>query len=692
MLIFLAVLVSAASVTTSLFYDSTDSNSLQIINGQSAGVIISADSIFESRMTIKLDLKDSSGALINNILNVNITQNNLQYCYNIGSGKGCSYSNYLTLSPAIYSNPGNYTIVSTVTGASGQSDTATLHLEVLPVSVSNNVPVITSTPITSVNESTAYSYQVVATDADNDALTYSLTQNPSWLSISSSGLISGTAPAVTADTNYAVTIRVSDSKDFATQTYNLIVRNNGIVIPPDTTPPVINIIYPVNSADYTSHITSINYTATDANLASCWYSLNNGVTNVTVLCNNLITGISSVQGANTWKIYANDTAGNIASRSVTFNVNILVIPNNPPVITSTAITSVNESTAYSYQVIATDADNDVLTYSLTTAPAWLSINSATGLISGTAPDVSANTNFNIVITVSDGVDIVTQSYTLTVVNIVSPPGDTIPPVINIISPTNGATYASHITSINYTATDANLATCWYTLDNGVTNVTTTCNALITGITSLEGTNTWRVYANDTAGNTASQTVIFTVDLPGGNNIPIITSTAVTSVNESRTYSYQVVATDADADTLVYSLTSAPVWLSINSTTGVITGITPSVSTDTNFSITVAVSDGIANVTQSYILTVNNISSRTSGISKKTTGTEGLLSSSNTEFEEQQYLDQFAPRTAISAEDSATTAGKNAFNLQNYSGAIFVIFGLVSFGLLVIFVIFLIRRL
>ncbi|MCX6749137.1 MAG: putative Ig domain-containing protein, partial [Candidatus Pacearchaeota archaeon] len=218
-LVFLVVLVSAASITTSLFYNSTTSNSLQIINRQSAGVIISADSLFESSMAIKLDLRDSSGNLVNNLLNVYTTRD--------------SYFNDLIVGQSAYLTQGNYTIVSTVTAASGQSNTATLHLEVLPVTASNNVPVITSTAITSVNESASYFYQVIATDSDGDALTYSLTQTPTWLSINSAtgwlsinsatGLISGTAPSVTADENYAVIVSVSDSTDSAIQIFTLVV-------------------------------------------------------------------------------------------------------------------------------------------------------------------------------------------------------------------------------------------------------------------------------------------------------------------------------------------------------------------------------------------------------------------------------------------------------------------------------------
>lgn len=87
--------------------------------------------------------------------------------------------------------------------------------------------------------------------------------------------------------------------------------------------------------------------------------------------------------------------------------------NNAPVITSTAGTTAEQYEAYSYDVEATDADGDTLTYSLTTAPLRMTIASSTGLIAWTptAPQVGDN---SVVISVTDGTATVTQAYTITV--------------------------------------------------------------------------------------------------------------------------------------------------------------------------------------------------------------------------------------------------------------------------------------
>lgn len=86
---------------------------------------------------------------------------------------------------------------------------------------SNQPPVITSTPKTTAIENVAYSYDVDATDADNDTLTYSLITYPNGMSISSTtGLISWTP---TLDGMYNVTVSVADNNDSTTQSFNITV-------------------------------------------------------------------------------------------------------------------------------------------------------------------------------------------------------------------------------------------------------------------------------------------------------------------------------------------------------------------------------------------------------------------------------------------------------------------------------------
>ena len=95
--------------------------------------------------------------------------------------------------------------------------------------------------------------------------------------------------------------------------------------------------------------------------------------------------------------------------------------NYDPIITSAADTTATEDQFYSYTVTATDIDGDTLTYSLTTQPSWLSIDSATGVISGIPTnDDTGDTVVSVsVADVHGGQD--THTYTLHVLNTNDPP-------------------------------------------------------------------------------------------------------------------------------------------------------------------------------------------------------------------------------------------------------------------------------
>ena len=106
-----------------------------------------------------------------------------------------------------------------------------------------------------------------------------------------------------------------------------------------------------------------------------------------------------------------------------------------------------------------------------------------------------------------------------------------------------------------------------------------------------------VNAADGKGGTASQSFQLTL-----NHKPKITSQAVIIGTEGQAYSYQVTATDADGNTLGYSLTTAPSGMTINSNTGLIQWPQPTLGGPYN--VTVNVSDGNGGTAnQQFTLTV-----------------------------------------------------------------------------------------
>lgn len=106
--------------------------------------------------------------------------------------------------------------------------------------------------------------------------------------------------------------------------------------------------------------------------------------------------------------------GGTESNSYPLLVNVSQV-NNPPEITSSPVTQSYTNGLYQYSLTASDPDaGDVLVYSASQKPIWLSIASVSGLLSGTP--VSGQEGFyDITVEVSDGSSMDEQSFTLEVV-------------------------------------------------------------------------------------------------------------------------------------------------------------------------------------------------------------------------------------------------------------------------------------
>ena len=110
-------------------------------------------------------------------------------------------------------------------------DNPSLVLDVEP----NEQPIITSSPSTEIAAGQSYAYQVSASDADGDTLSYDLLTSPISMTIDqSSGLISWT-PTDSDIGTHPINIEVYDGRDgSSTQSYNLIVKEGQVgEIPPN---------------------------------------------------------------------------------------------------------------------------------------------------------------------------------------------------------------------------------------------------------------------------------------------------------------------------------------------------------------------------------------------------------------------------------------------------------------------------
>ena len=108
--------------------------------------------------------------------------------------------------------------------------------------------------------------------------------------------------------------------------------------------------------------------------------------------------------------------GHVNSDPDTALVTVSVAPpvNHPPQITTSPVLTATVDQHYSYDVDATDSDNDTLTYSLSVFPTGMTINPQTGLISWT-PAAGQTGPQSVTVNVIDGKGgSDSQSFTVTV--------------------------------------------------------------------------------------------------------------------------------------------------------------------------------------------------------------------------------------------------------------------------------------
>ena len=121
---------------------------------------------------------------------------------------------------------------------------------------------------------------------------------------------------------------------FATSNYTLEI---------DTSEPIINITYPEITMGYGAigENETFNWTATDANIDTCWYEYNN--TNTTVTCGDNTTEFTLVYGFTNITFYANDSVGN--ENSITRSWTYIILENS-----QTYNSSTYESSEESFEI------------------------------------------------------------------------------------------------------------------------------------------------------------------------------------------------------------------------------------------------------------------------------------------------------------------------------------------------------
>jgi hypothetical protein len=237
------------------------------------------------------------------------------------------------------------------------------------------------------------------------------------------------------------------------------------------------------------------------------------------------------------------------------------------------------------------------TYAASGLPSWLSINASSGVITGTAPTADSTTT-GIILTLTDATG-ATASTPPFAWSVYAAP--------TVTAPANQASSVGTSVNLALASTCPN-SPCTFALNTGAPPGLSISNTgVITGTITGASKNYPAVAVTITdAGGTATSSATFSWLV---NPAPRIVSPGNQKTLHSATVSLDMSAY-ASGGTGKYAYTAAhlPTWLSINATTGVISGIAPTGADTVTTAITVTLTDATnaSSTTATFTWTLNNI--------------------------------------------------------------------------------------
>jgi VCBS repeat-containing protein len=494
---------------------------------------------------------------------------------------------------------GSDSFVLTLTDGKGFETTQTIDVKVSSV---NDVPVITIANTLTVDEDNTQTLTFTFDDIDGDTVTATVSAQ----AINGAASVTGTTVSYIPNANFfgtdSFTLTLTDNAGFTTTQ----VINVTVILVNDV--PTITIGSTLTTDEDNTQTLTFTFDDIDGDTVTATVSAQaeNGVASVTGTTVSYIPN-ANFFGTDSFTLTLTDNAGFTTTEVI--NVNISAVNNQPVAVNDSG--TVAEDSSIGFAVLNNDTDVDGDSLIVTTASA---INGTVNIVSSTQVNYLPNSNFNgsdtISYTIIDnngGTASATVTLTVTAVNDIPVAGvDNINTNEDTLVNIDVLANDSDIDGDTLTITAATATSGSVTIDSGI-SLTYTPNV------NFSGTDNINYTVSDGNGGNVSSTVTVTVNQI--NDAPVFPATGF-SVAENSTTVGNVLATDADGDSLTYAKRGGVdvELFSIDAATGALSfNAAPDYETpgDTNtdnvYALTLSANDGEgATVSTAVTVTVTNI--------------------------------------------------------------------------------------
>jgi hypothetical protein len=410
----------------------------------------------------------------------------------------------------------------------------------------------------SVNEGASFSAAALADGTPTP--TYSLSSGPAWLSVNpESGAVSGTEPN-NAETSFSYAVQATNASGSATSptTTVTVVASNG-----PTSASVTSESSMAAGDFYNAQATAVGapsptYSFGPSPAAPSWLSID--------ATSGAITGLEPNDAENsfTYSVVATNATGSVTSSPVVVTV---LTASKPSTVTVSGPSTIVEGANYAAATSSDGGPSPEFSFAESpVAPNWLVLDPATGDVSGVEPN-DAETTFSYALVATNDLGSATSAaVTVDVVPASAPTTVTVagPSSLNASSDFDASVSADGTPTATYRFASTPVAPSWLSIDP----LTGDISGIEPG--DFESSFSYAVTATNSAGSATSDAQLVQV-----LSAPVFTSTSPpTEIDPGASFSYQFVA-NGTPDVPTYSLDpSAPSWLTINPTSGAVSGTEP----------------------------------------------------------------------------------------------------------------------